>query len=103
LRILPDGTFILTDPPERLDHLEGFRGTLKGEWSIDVFDSWDLPHPLAIHYATGKDAPSLHSMVLRTTQRDSTDKEHLRLFFFPVLDPDYPDHRRPAWERIADE
>jgi len=103
LSIRPDGTFILTDPPERLDDLEGFRGTLEGEWSIDVFHSWNLPHPLAIHYTTGKDAPSLHSMVLRTTHRDSTDKKHLRLFFFPVLDPDYPDHRRPAWERIADE
>ena len=103
LRILPDGTFILTDPPEYLANLQGFRGTLKGQWSIDVFHSWNLPLPLAINYETDEDKPSLHWMVLRTLCRDNTEKKHLRLFFGPVLDPDYPDHDGPAWKKVEDE
>ena len=102
LSILPDGTFMLTDPPEDLEHLNGFRGTLEGQWSIDVFDSWNLPYPLAIKYETGEGEPLLRWMVLWTTKRNDTDKKHLRLFLGPSADPDYPDHAYPAWKRVAE-
>jgi len=108
LSILSDGTFVLTDPPEHLDDLKGFRGVLEGEWSLTVSQSRSthfspLIYAIFIEYETGEGNPRLDLMGLRTTHQGNTDKQYLRLLPYPFpIDPDYPDPAGPAWKRATE-
>ncbi|MCL2745341.1 MAG: hypothetical protein FWE67_15975 [Planctomycetaceae bacterium] len=104
LKIQPDGTFILTDPPRDLDYLQGFRETLEGEWCLFVMSSnAKQPVPLSVGYKTRKGSIGLRAMDLRTLRRHKTDKEFLRLVPHPSSADDYVVPTLPVWKRVVDE
>ena len=109
LNILPDDTFVLTDPPEYFEYLDGFRGTLKGQWEIKPRHWSDPPQiPLVIFYTSdesyrsGENIPSLGAMRLWTLRWNDTDKKYLRFFPESGSSDDYVPPLCPVWKRVVD-
>ena len=112
LEILPDGTFILTDPPRGLQWLGNFQGTLRGKWSCSEWNcaySVKVPAPSIGFWdeeLAKSGLPTLQPMQLWSIRRNDTEKKHYRLFPWPGSQDDIilgAIRVCPVWKRVADE
>lgn len=102
LQILPDGTYILTNPPDRLEWLEGHQGTVEGKWYL-VGKKVNQPSFGFSSVVPGdRDSPVLRAVQLHTLREGTESRSNLRLFPIPGSADDYVSPPNPVWKPCSD-